>query len=104
MDKDLAVLSLKNSLKVSIILTTYNAGDALLLAVESISQQTVREWELIMIDDGSCDMKVKVYDFSNVYICDGSAIPASGYSNTGLTIAALAVRLADHLKGRYSFE
>ena len=104
MDKDLAVLSLKNSLKVSIILPTYNAGDALLLAVESIRQQTLREWELILLDDGICDMNLKVYAFSNVYICDGSAIPASGYSNTGLTIAALAVRLADHLKGRYGFE
>jgi len=55
-------------------------------------------------ENGVCDMNLKVHAFSNVYICDGSAIPASGYSNTGLTIAALAVRLADHLKGRYSFE
>jgi choline dehydrogenase-like flavoprotein len=55
-------------------------------------------------ENGVCDMNLKVHAFSNVYICDGSAIPASGYSNTGLTIAALAVRLADHLKGRYGFE
>ena len=55
-------------------------------------------------EDGVCDMNLKVHSFSNVYICDGSAIPASGYSNTGLTIAALAVRLADHLKDCYSCE
>ena len=59
MDKDLAVLSLKNSLKVSIILPTYNAGDALLLAVESIRQQTLREWELILLDDGSFDGSIE---------------------------------------------
>ncbi len=55
-------------------------------------------------EDGVCDMNLKVHAFSNVYICDGSAIPASGYSNTGLTIAALALRLADYLKGSYSHE
>ena len=49
-------------------------------------------------EDGVCDINLKVHDFSNVYICDGSAIPASGYSNTGLTIAALAIRLSDYLK------
>jgi hypothetical protein len=55
-------------------------------------------------EDGVCDINLKVHDLSNVYICDGSAIPASGYSNTGLTIAALAIRLADYLKGRYGSE
>lgn len=54
--------------------------------------------------DGVCDINLKIHDFSNVYICDGSVIPGSGYSNTGLTIAALAVRLADHLKGLYGCE
>lgn len=58
MAKDLVVLTLKNSLKVSIILPAYNAGDSLLLAVESIRQQTLREWELILLDDGSSDESV----------------------------------------------
>ena len=42
--KDLAVLSLKNTLKVSIILPTYNAGDALLLAVEWVWAEVDMVW------------------------------------------------------------
>lgn len=47
--------------------------------------------------DGVCDENGKVYGLENLYICDGSLIPGSGYANTGLTIAALALRMADML-------
>lgn len=47
---------------------------------------------------GTCDENGKVHGTANLYVCDGSAIPGSGYANTGLTIAALALRMADHLK------
>lgn len=49
-------------------------------------------------DDGVCDENGCVYGFSNLYVCDGSLIPASGYANTGLTIAALAMRMSDHFR------
>ncbi len=39
----------------SIILPTYNRGPFLAKAIESIQQQTVEEWELIVVDDGSTD-------------------------------------------------
>ena len=42
-------------LKVSVIMSAYNAGDSLFLAVKSICQQTLQEWELILLDDGSTD-------------------------------------------------
>ncbi len=48
--------------------------------------------------EGVCDRNAQVHGASNLYVCDGSLIPASGVSNTGLTIAALALRLAEHLK------
>lgn len=48
---------------------------------------------------GVCDENGKVHGMKNLYVCDGSLIPSSGYANTGLTIAALALRLADYLKG-----
>ena len=47
--------------------------------------------------DGVCDLNGKVHGVLNLYVCDGSIIPASGFANTGLTIVALAMRLADHL-------
>ncbi|MDR7334161.1 GMC family oxidoreductase [Roseateles asaccharophilus] len=49
-------------------------------------------------DTGVCDVDGKVHGMANLYVCDGSLIPASGIANTGLTIAALALRLATHLK------
>ena len=46
---------------------------------------------------GVCDSDCRVHGVPNLYVCDGSVIPASGVANTGLTISALALRLAQHL-------
>lgn len=45
-------------------------------------------------ESGVCDGAGRVHGLANLHICDGSAIPASGSANTGLTIAALALRMA----------
>jgi choline dehydrogenase-like flavoprotein len=49
------------------------------------------------IESGVVDADLKVWDVENLYICDGSVIPVAGNANPSLTIAALAIRLADHL-------
>jgi hypothetical protein len=49
--------------------------------------------------DGVCDLNGQVHGLSNLFVCDGSIIPSSGFSNTGLTIVALAMRMADFLSG-----
>ncbi len=51
--------------------------------------------------DGVCDKNALVFGFNNLFICDGSAIPATGIANTGLTIAALALKLADHIYAEF---
>lgn len=40
---------------VSVLLPVYNAGPALLPAVWSILEQTLRDWELLVLDDASVD-------------------------------------------------
>ncbi|PIL46980.1 hypothetical protein CR105_02200 [Massilia eurypsychrophila] len=49
---------------------------------------------------GVCDRDCRVHGMANLYVCDGAVIPASGVANTGLTISALALRLAKHLGQR----
>ncbi|MDC1340573.1 GMC oxidoreductase [Oceanospirillaceae bacterium] len=43
------------------------------------------------------DKNLKSFDRENLYICDGSVFSTAGNVNSGLTISALAIRLASHL-------
>lgn len=46
------------------------------------------------------DPDCRVHDMDNLFVAGSSVFPTSGYANPTATIAALAVRLADHLKSR----
>ena len=46
--------------KVSVIMPTYNAAPFLPRAIESVCAQTLTDWELIIVDDGSTDGTVGV--------------------------------------------
>jgi choline dehydrogenase-like flavoprotein len=48
-------------------------------------------------ETGVCDKDGRVFGAENLFVCDGSAIPAAGYANTGLIIGALALRLAESI-------
>lgn len=50
--------------------------------------------------EGVVDANLRVDGLENLYICDGSVFPTSGNANPSLTIAALAIRLADYLLER----
>jgi len=43
------------SQRISIIMPTYNRGYCIDRAIKSVMQQTYRDWELIIVDDGSTD-------------------------------------------------
>lgn len=45
---------------ISILMPVYNAGDFLVAAIESIRNQTLKDWEFIVIDDGSTDESYKI--------------------------------------------
>jgi choline dehydrogenase-like flavoprotein len=47
---------------------------------------------------GVVDSNCKVHGVSNLFIAGSSVFPTGGYANPTLTIVALAIRLADHLK------
>ena len=47
---------------------------------------------------GVVDWNSKVHGIANVYIAGSSVFPTGGYANPTLTIVAITLRLADHLK------
>lgn len=47
---------------------------------------------------GVVDAQCRMHAIDNLYIAGSSVFPTSGYTNPTLTIVALAIRLADHLK------
>ncbi|MDB9319346.1 GMC oxidoreductase [Nodularia spumigena] len=47
---------------------------------------------------GVVDRNCQVHGISNLFIASSSVFPTGGYANPTLTIVALAIRLADHLK------
>ena len=44
------------------------------------------------------DKSLKVHSFDNLFISGPSVFPSFGYSNPFYTIAALSLRLSDHIK------
>jgi choline dehydrogenase-like flavoprotein len=47
---------------------------------------------------GVVDRHCRVHGVSNLYVAGSSTFPSVGYANPTLTIVALAIRLADHVK------
>jgi choline dehydrogenase-like flavoprotein len=47
---------------------------------------------------GVVDQNCQIYGVGNAYVAGGSVFPTAGVANPTLTIVALAVRLADHIK------
>ncbi|MGA7936062.1 MAG: GMC family oxidoreductase [Kovacikia sp.] len=47
---------------------------------------------------GVVDPNCKLHDISNLFVAGCSVFPTSGYANPTLTIIALSLRLADHIK------
>ena len=49
---------------------------------------------------GVVDANCKVHGISNLFVAGSSVFPTGGFANPTLTIIALAIRLADHLKDK----
>jgi choline dehydrogenase-like flavoprotein len=49
-------------------------------------------------EKGVVDPNSRVHGMSNLFVAGPSVFPTGGYANPSLTIVALAVRLADHIK------
>lgn len=64
---------MENRKKISIIMGIYNCGKTLKLSIESLLNQTYKDWELIMCDDGSTDNTNQIAsrfadEYDNIYL------------------------------------
>lgn len=87
-----------NQPRVSIIVPTYNRAAYLPRALDSVEAQTFKDWELLLVDDGSTDATAQVIEpYAKrwgdrfVYLKQEKNRGASGARNIGI----------DHSRGRY---
>ena len=45
-------------MKVTVYITAYNYGEFIVQAIDSVFSQTFKNWELIVINDGSIDSSI----------------------------------------------
>ena len=82
-----------SSVKVSIIVPVYNTGNYLRKCVDSILGQTLKDIEVLIIDDGSTDESGKICDF---YSEQDSRVKVIHKKNEGVSVARnLGIALAN---------
>lgn len=80
-----------NEIKVSIVVPVHNAAKCIEDTIQSVRSQTMQDWEMILVDDGSTDSSVEIMER---YVCDnihiiksGKGVGAAGARNKGLRAA-----------------
>lgn len=83
--------------KVSIITPVYNAEKYLYKAIDNIIAQTLTDWELILVNDGSTDNSSQICD---EYAAKDTRIKVIHKANEGVAVARQTG--IDHATGKYS--
>jgi glycosyltransferase involved in cell wall biosynthesis len=74
--------------RVSVITPFLNAGSFLAEAIESVRAQTLREWELLLVDDGSTDGSTAVArDYAERFPGKIRYFEHSGHANRGKSVS-----------------
>ena len=57
---DANMVSLRKPPRVSIVMPVFNAARFLALSIGSVMEQTMGDWELVLVDDGSSDESARL--------------------------------------------
>ena len=76
-------------MKISVILTTYNVENYIEECIDSILGQTYKDFELIIIDDGSTDNTLEILKtkYNNLNIVENSHVGVAKCRNLGISLA-----------------
>jgi glycosyltransferase involved in cell wall biosynthesis len=83
--------------EISVIICTYNRADYLARCIDSVIHQTVENWELIIVDDGSSD---RTFDVVNPYLEQFPNIRYLKHKNRGAAYArnaGIVASLGDYI-------
>ena len=50
---------MNENIKISVVMATYNGVDFIEKAIDSVLSQSFKDFELIVVDDGSTDIRIK---------------------------------------------
>lgn len=75
---------MNSNTKYSIIVPNYNKAEYIEECINSILNQTYKNYEIIMIDDGSTDNSVEVINKFNINLLKTNRLQAGGARNLGL--------------------
>lgn len=91
--------STANAPQVSVIMATYNRSQFLAEAIESVLNQTLSDFELIIVDDGSADSRP--HAIAQEYAQKDARVKVLRQDNTGLAGARNAGFLASNPNSRF---
>ena len=74
----------ENKVVISVIVPAYNAAATIIQTLESIAAQTFRQWECIIVDDGSQDDTLKI---ARAFIKDDQRFQLHSIKNSGVCVA-----------------
>jgi GT2 family glycosyltransferase len=74
----------KTSINISIVIPAYNAAITIAETLRSVQAQTIAQWEVIIIDDGSSDQTVVI---ANQFVLQDQRIRLLSQPNQGVSVA-----------------
>lgn len=73
---------------ISVVIPLYNKEQSVSSTIKSVLEQSYKDWELIVVDDGSTDNSLSiVQEYAQVLEAEGWRVKISTFANSGVSVA-----------------